>query len=317
MMIPFLKTKKRLGKLQVIVEYTTRYNFSMTVTIRELKLSEPITYEGKSFDVPVGTYTVALKGLMSDPGYQGDYHSVYKGVYGSFERQQKIEVREGLVTPCVFELPSELLPVSIHVVSGDVPIVGAEVLIREVDPNFRVSRKNEGTQFFLGPGTYQVVVTSGNVLMKEAIHVTEKDTKFIVDISQQMVKKAGLVVVRYLDGSMVKGVTEDFIPGGESFTVIQHDEHKVPIQSFEGVKAVFFVKNLEGNRMYDEHKDFALANQFGRKTVVFFCDKEEMCGYTLIGHTDQPQFFLFPVDPKSNNAKVYVIKESVVDIKFG
>lgn len=316
-MISFLKTKKRLGKLQVIVEYATRYNFSMTVTIRELKLSEPITYEGKIFDVPVGAYTVALKGLMSDPGYQGGYHSVYKGVYGSFERQQKVEIREDQVTPCVFELPAELLPVSIHVVSEDVPVVGAEVLIRDVDPNFRPTRKTEGAQFFLSPGTYQVVVTSGNALMKEVIHVSEKETKFIMDISQQMALRAGLVVVRYLDGSMVKGMTEDFAPGGSSFTVIQHDKHKVPIQSFEGVKAVFFVKNLEGNRLYDEHRDFALANQFGRKTVVFFRDKEEMCGYTLIGQTDQPQFFLFPVDPKSNNAKVYVIKDSVVDVKFG
>lgn len=312
-----LFSKPRLGKLRVVVAYTTRLNFSMTVTIRELKLQEPITFEGKVFEVPAGTYTVSLKGLMNDPAYEGGYHHVYKGVYGSFERRQTVKVAADDETTCTFELPAELLPVTVRVVSGEVPIVGAEVLIREVDPNFKVTRKGEGAQFFLAPGTYTVVVTHGSALMKEALHVSEQETEFTLDISQQMALRAGLVVVRFRDGSMVKGVTEDFAPGKSEFSVIQQNQDRVPIRSFEGVKAVFFVKTLDGNRLYEEHKDFAVANQFGRKTVVFFHDKEEMSGYTLIGHTNQPEFFLFPVDRQSNNAKVLVIKESVVDIRFG
>lgn len=311
-----LFSKKRMGKLTVRVAYTTRHNFSLTVIIRELKLREPITFEGKTFEVPAGTYTVTLKGLMHDASYQGSYHDVYKGVYGSFERLQKLEVYADQHTTCTFELPGEQLPVKIQVVSGEVPIVGAEVLIKEVDPNFRVTRKGEGAQFFLEPGTYSVVVTHGKALMKEVIHVSEQETEFVMDISQQMALRAGLVVVRYRDGSMIKGITEDFAPGVSIFTVVQEEWKRVPIQGFEGMKAIFFVKTLDGNRLYDEQKDFAIANQFGRKTLVSFYDKEEMSGFTLTGHTDLPEFFLFPVDPKSNNAKVYIIREAATEIRY-
>lgn len=311
-----LFSRSRMGKLHVVVEYTTRLNFSLTVTIRELKLQQPITFEGKVFEVPAGTYTVSLKGLMHDPSYAGGYHKVYKGVYGSFERSQRIQVNADTETTCTFELPAETFPVAIRVVSGGLPIVGAEVLIREVDPNFRMTRKDEGAQFFLTPGAYTVVVTHGDALMKEAIHVSEVETEFTLDLSRQIAVRANLVVVRYLDGRLVKGVTEDFAPGKSEFSVIQQHGKRVTIRGFEGVKAVFFVKSLDGNRLYAEQKDFANANQFGQKTIVVFRDKEEMSGYTLIGHADQPEFFLYPVDPKSNNLKVLVIRDSVVEIRF-
>lgn len=87
--------------------------------------------------------------------------------------------------------------------------------------------------------------------------------------------------------------------------------------SLEDLKAVFFVKSYEGNREYDERKDFAVASQFGRKTIVQFFDKEELWGYTLPGHTDREAFFLFPVDPDTNNTKVYVVKSALAEIRSG
>jgi hypothetical protein len=309
-----LFAKKRMGKLKVEVDYTTRHSFSLTVTIRELKISEPITFAGKTFEVPAGSYTVALKGLMHDASHQGSFHSVYKGVYGTFERFQKVDVLPDRVVPCKFELPADKIPVTIQVVSGEVPIVGASVLIKSVDPNSRATRK-EGVQFQLEEGTYQVVVTHGNILMTEAIHVTEEEAEFYMDISSQMAIRAGLVVVRYKDGKMVKGITDNFAPGVDRFTVEENNGQRVPIEGFGGMKAVFFVKTLDGNRLYDERKDFAISDQFGRKTVVSFYDKEEIAGYTMPGHTTQSQFFLFPVDPKSNNAKVYIVKEATTQIR--
>jgi len=309
--------KKRMGKLTVQVVYSTQKNFSMTVTIRELKPTEPITFEGKTFEVPAGTYTLALKGLMHDPSYGGSYHAVYKGVYGWFERRQQVEVQPDQDTTCTFVLPKGELLVKIQVVSAGTPIVGAEVLIRDADPNFRATRKNEGAVFFLEPGTYVVVVSHGNALMKEVIHVSERETEFVMDISKQMVLRPSLLVVRYWDGRMVKGVTDAFAPGISRFTVTQENGEPVLIEGFAGVKAIFFVRSLDGDRLYDEQKDFAVASQFGRKTVVVFSDKEEMWGYALPGHTDHPQFFLFPVDPMSNNAKVYVVRDGVAEIRFG
>ncbi len=310
-----LFAKKRMGRLVVRVAYSTRRNFSMTVTIRELKVSEIITFEGRAFDVPAGTYTVALRGLMSDPGYAGSYHPAYKDVYGSFEWHQRVEVRPNQEATCTFQLP-ELLPVTIRVVADEVVLTGAEVLIKEVDPNFRVTRDQLGALFYLEPGTYVVVVSHGTAFMKEVIHVTTRETEFVMDISQQVVLRPHLVVIRYRDGRLVKGVTEDFVPGTARFTVVREGSRRVPIEGFGEIKAVFFVKTLEGERLYQEQKDFGIARQFGRQTVVVFADKEELFGYTLPGHTAHPQFFLFPVDPKSNNAKVYVVREAVAEIRF-
>lgn len=308
--------KKRMGKLTVKVDYTTRSNFSMTVTIRELKLTTPIAYEGKTFDVPAGIYTVALKGLMSDQQYGGGYHGVYKGVYGSFERRQTVVVPADQEATCIFDLPKVPLAVTIQVVADGTPLVGAEVLIKEVDPNFRVTRKEEGALFHLEPGSYPVVVVHGSALMKEAIHVSEQETAFVLDLSQQKALRPSLVVVRYRDGRVVKGVTEDFAPGAARFSVEQENRQRVPIEGFGEVKAVFFVKDLEGNRLYQKPKDFVDASQFGRKTVVVFADQDTLFGFTLPGHTDQSQFFLFPADPKSNNAKVYVVRGATAEIRF-
>jgi hypothetical protein len=309
--------KRHMGKLTVRVDYSTQQNFSMTLTVRELKLTEPITFEGKTLEIPAGTYTVALKGLMHDASYAGSYHAVYRGVYGWFERRQQVDVQPGQDTLCTFVLPKNELLVKIQVASGGALIVGAEVLIRETDPNFRATRKKQGAVFFLKPGSHVVVVSCGNALMKEVIHVSERDTEFVMDISKQMVLRPSLAVVRYWDGRMVKGVTETFAPGVSGFTVALENDQQVFIEGFAGVKAIFFVRSLEGDRLYEEQKDFSVASQFGRKTVVVFSDKEEMWGYTLPGHTDHPQFFLFPVDPMSNNAKVYVVRDGAAEIRFG
>lgn len=205
---------------------------------------------------------------------------MYKGVYGLFERSQRIQVNADTETTCTFESPGETFPVVIRVVSGELPVVGAEVLIREVDPNFRMTRKDEGAQFFLTPGTYTVVVTHASALMKEAIHVSEEETEFTLDISRQMAIRANRVVVRYQDRRTVNGVTEDFAPGKSEFSVIQQHGKRVTIRGFEGVKAVFFVKSLDGNRFYAEQKDFAIANQFGQKTIVVFRDREKRSAAT-------------------------------------
>ena len=308
--------KKQVGKLDVRVKYNSKYNYFMTVVIRELKVSEAINFEGKAFDVPPGKYTVVLKGLLGDPSYAGSYESGFRGAYGTFERQQVVEVGASRVTVCTFDLPGEVYPVTVQVVSGGKPAPGAEVLIREVDPNFRPTRGDEGALFYLEPGAYTVVVAHGNALAKDVIHVSEQETAFAVDISWQVAVRPSLVVVRYQDGSRLSGTTEDFVVGGSRFTVQQETGERISVDDFSGIKAIFFVKSLVGNSQYDEQKDFSIASQFGRKTVVIFNDREELRGYTLPGHTEHAWFFLFPVDPESNNAKVYVLREATKEIGY-
>lgn len=302
------------GKLTVRVEYTTAINFSLQIAIPELKISQAIALnESASLDLAPGRYTVVLKGLLGDPSYRGEY-SAFATAYGSFERRQPIEIRAGEETLCILELPRPALPVTVHVLSDGNPVFGAEVLIREADANFRVTRPPEGARFDLEEGSYPVVVNYQGQLLKDVIQVSERQTRFVVDLSRQVVLGPAKVVVRYLDGRMIKGETEDFTPGVEEFTVVSPYGDRTVVRGTEGMKAVLFVKLLEGNRSYKSQQDFAIASQFGRRTIVQFKDGEEMRGYALPGHTDEPNFFLFPVDPKSNNAKVYVIREAVTFI---
>ncbi len=307
--------KRAMGKLVVRMSYSPRYNFSMTLAIRELRISEPITFEGKTFEVPPGTYTLSLKGLMGDPEYRGGFGSGFRTAYGSFDRRLTVEVAPDQETICTFDLPKESLPVIIQVLWNREPLVGAEVMVPEADPNFRVIKEPAGIEFALPAGTYQVVVHR-SAFLKDVIHVSEEETHFVLDLSRQTVVRTSRVVVRYLDGRMIKGTTNDFTPGADRFTVLTEKGEAVRVEGFAGMKAVLFVKTLEGDRLHQEEKDFAIASQFGRRTVVVFKDKEEMPGYTLPGQTEQPQFFLFPVDPKSNNAKVYVIREATTEIRF-
>jgi len=311
-----ISAKKPSGKLIVRVDYHTHYHFYMTVAIRELRLSAPINLEGKTFEVPAGTYTVVLEGLMGDPDYQGAYSSGFRAAYGRFDRRERVEVRTGEETVCTFAFPKELAAVRVCVVLDGSPVVGADVLIREADPNFRATRGADGALFYLEPGTYPVVVAYRDLLMKEILRVDGRDETVTLDLSRQVALRPALVVVRYGNGRTLKGTTEDLTPGASRFTLTESDGGRVVVEGFAGVKAVFFVKSLLGDSGYDEQKDFAIARQFGRKTVVTFEDNEEFRGYTLPGQTGQPQFFLFPVDPQSNNAKIYVVREATTEIRF-
>jgi hypothetical protein len=304
------------GTLAVELTYHSQFTYYLTLTIRELKLSEPIDAAGKRYQLPPGRYTVALKGLMGDPRYEGAQYAAFRKSYGSFEREQQVEIRSGEEAVCRFEFLGEVHDVTVRVVAAGEPVVGAEVLVEGGEANFRVMREPDGLLFHLTKGRYPVVVTYRDIMMKETIPVGEGESSFAIDISSQMIRRPQHVVVRYLDGRTLKGITADFEVGSLPFSLEQSDGGVVRLEDFAGVKAIFFVKSLEGNPGYKAHKDFSVARQFGRRTAVLFRDGELQHGYTLPEHADYPTFFLFPVDPKSNNDKVYIIREATQEIRL-
>jgi hypothetical protein len=304
------------GTLVVRLEYHNEFTYYLTLTIRELKLSEAITAAGKRYRLPPGTYTLALKGLMGDPRYEGPQYSAFQKSYGSFEREQRVEVTAGEESVCHFVFMDDVHHVMVQVVAGGEPVVGAEVLVEGGESNFLVIRNPEGLLCHLKKGRYPVVVTYRDIMMKDTIPVGEGESTFVIDLSGQVTLRPQLVVIRHLDGRIVKGITEDFEVGGLPFSVRQSDGTVVRIDDLAGVKAVFFVKDLAGNPRYKAHKDFSLAKQFGRRTAVVFRDGEVQHGYTLPEHSAYPYFFLFPVDPQSNNDKVYVIREATREVRL-
>ena len=131
------------------------------------------------------------------------------------------------------------------------------------------------------------------------------------------------VVVRYKAGKVLKGYTHDFSPAAEEFHLISElpeDGGKTYDVRIAELKAVFFVKTLEGNKAYHERKTFKDTDSIrlrGLKIRVKFKDGEVMRGTTLGYNKAKKGFFIIPVDPEENNNRIYVVADALTDIATG
>ncbi len=131
---------------------------------------------------------------------------------------------------------------------------------------------------------------------------------------------SNLIVARYVDGRVLKGVTRDFSPNRAMFHVDTQDGNPSVELRFRQLKAVFFVRTLEGNSARDDIRGFVngpAENQHGKKIAVRFRDGEFVCGYTLSWSPDREGFFMFPSDTTGNNQRMFVITTSTLEIKAG
>ncbi len=134
-----------------------------------------------------------------------------------------------------------------------------------------------------------------------------------------MPKIENKVVVRFRDGKMLKGYTYDFNPRKEIFHVTKNQyANEVMEVSTLRLKAVFFVRTFEGNRNHRNLDDFSLEtfkNIPGLKVKVTFFDGEVMYGSTNGYQPERKGFFIFPADEESNNERVFIIRESTVEVE--
>ena len=122
------------------------------------------------------------------------------------------------------------------------------------------------------------------------------------------------VVVRFKDGTIMKGKTRDFFPNKTSFHLETLNGETKTID-VEQLKAFFWVKDFEGNKNYDEDYGDEIAGT-GRKIMVKFSDGESIIGYTLGYSPDRQGFFMTPADLKSNNQRIFVVKSASEKIEF-
>ena len=129
-----------------------------------------------------------------------------------------------------------------------------------------------------------------------------------------------LVVARYADGRVLKGVTRDFSALRPSFHVeVEGNGQMVEVRCRQ-LKAAFFVKAFDGYPERADLKGFTDGppeNAQGRKIAVRFRDGEFMCGYTMSWSPDREGFFIFPADPGSNNDRIYVVVAATNEVKAG
>ena len=80
-------------------------------------------------------------------------------------------------------------------------------------------------------------------------------------------------VVRYSDGKVTKGFTEDFFPNKERFHLIPaNNTSGVPIEvSMKDLKPIFMVRDFIGSSLYKERKKYIEGeNPSGKKVEVFY-----------------------------------------------
>ncbi len=128
------------------------------------------------------------------------------------------------------------------------------------------------------------------------------------------------IVIRYADGRIIKGYTQDFFPNKPTFHITPVDPQvsEGPIEvKVQELKAIFFVRDFLGNRMYEERKTLPDGVKIvGRNVKVTFKDKEVLIGSVLGYDPKRSGFFLFPTDPQSNNLNIFVVSRAVGKVEY-
>ena len=128
------------------------------------------------------------------------------------------------------------------------------------------------------------------------------------------------VIVRYLDGKVLKGHTSDFQPARGRF-------HLVPVDSWPGsppvevllpqLKGVFFVHHLDGNPAHLKQNAFEPGNANpGRRIRVLFKDGELLQGMCQSYRPDRAGFFVTPADQRSNTERCFVVAAATAEVSL-
>ena len=135
-----------------------------------------------------------------------------------------------------------------------------------------------------------------------------------------MLKKK--VVVKYEDGKIIKGWVEDFRPDRETFILhplIEYSEEERLDINFDSLKAVFFVKDFAGNKNYKKVRKFDVKTKVTpgqRKLIVKFKDGENLYGTSHSYGRYKIGFFVYPIDPKDNNERIFIIHSAVESLRL-
>jgi hypothetical protein len=128
------------------------------------------------------------------------------------------------------------------------------------------------------------------------------------------------IVVRRLNGTTLKGFTQNFFPNKTVFhiTPLDGEAGKGPVEvSLDQLKAIFFVRDFLGDKTFREKKQLAVGEKPQGRLIEVTCKDGEVIVGTTTGYDPRrPGFFLFPVDGKSNNTKAFIVSAAVGKTRF-
>ena len=118
----------------------------------------------------------------------------------------------------------------------------------------------------------------------------------------------------------MKGTTQNFFPNKPVFHVNRHGgtgTGDLVEVNLEELKAIFFVRDFTGNPKHVDKKELAPGERAqGRLMEVTCMDGEVIVGTTTGYDPKRPGFFLFPLDPSANNARIFLVSSAVKTARF-
>ena len=126
------------------------------------------------------------------------------------------------------------------------------------------------------------------------------------------------IVVRYTDGRVLKGYSQNFLSSRHVFHLLPPGgafdrPHQIEVSH---LKAMFFVRDFDSNAPDDDRPDLPPQPGTGRPVEVTFSGDEVMVGAALSYSPGRSGFFLFPRDPESNNHRVFVVGVATREIRW-
>ena len=82
------------------------------------------------------------------------------------------------------------------------------------------------------------------------------------------------------------------------------------------LKAVFFVREFDGNSAYRELSDVIRPSLLESQVRVRFRDGEVLRGTSPRHDAASEGFFVIPMDPRSNNRRIFVMVNNAVESRF-
>jgi PilZ domain len=124
------------------------------------------------------------------------------------------------------------------------------------------------------------------------------------------------VVARLRNGQVQRGYTNDFHPSKAHLHLTPEDKSgETMFLAVSQLKAVFFVREFAGDPSRVDRTEFDNAHH-GRKIEVTFDDGEVLRGTTLAYRDNGCGFFVQPADAGSNNMRVFVSPDAIVDVRL-
>lgn len=129
-------------------------------------------------------------------------------------------------------------------------------------------------------------------------------------------------VVKYKNGEILKGWVEDFKLDRESFIffpLFEYSQQERMEINYDSLKAVFFVKDFIGDKNYKKVRTFNVDLKITpsqRKLIVNFADGERLYGTSHNYGRYKVGFFMYPVDPKDNSERIFVVHSAVESIRL-